>query len=116
MRSMIAQTEYFTCLVKDNTRPNDDYVNATNWSRAFGKEWRKYKQSQRCKKTVKVLTDDLDSPISAVIETKRGKHSETWVHPEIAIDFAEWLSPEFSSFVKRIFIRYLKGDRPTIDW
>lgn len=45
------------------------------------------------------------------MEAKRGKDSETWVHPEIAIDFAEWLSPEFSSFVKRIFIRYLKGDR-----
>jgi hypothetical protein len=34
-----------------------------------------------------------------LIEVKRGKDSETWVHPEIAIDFAEWLSPEFSSFV-----------------
>lgn len=57
------------------------------------------------------MTKDLDRPISAVIETKRGKDSETWASPEIAIDFAEWLSPEFSSFVKRIFIKYLKGDR-----
>lgn len=54
---------------------------------------------------------DLEVGIPDLMEVRRGKDSETWVHPEIAIDFAEWLSPEFSSFVKRIFIRYLKGDR-----
>jgi hypothetical protein len=61
------------------------------------------------------LTKDLDRKISPVIETKRGKDSETWAGSEIAIDFAEWLSPEFSSFVKQIFIRYLKGDRARRD-
>jgi hypothetical protein len=29
---------------------------------------------------------EVDHRISVVIETKRGKDSETWVHPEIAID------------------------------
>ena len=111
MLTMLAQTEYFTCLVKEDMRPKDDYVNATNWSKAFGKEWRAYRQSQRCKRTIDVLVRESDITISDVVETRRGKVHETWVHPEIAIDFAEWLSPEFSSFVKRIFIRYLKGDR-----
>ena len=45
-----------------------------------------------------------------LVEAKPGKVPETWASPEMAIDFAEWLSLEFSSFVKRIFIRYLKGD------
>jgi hypothetical protein len=101
--------------VKENTRPKDDYVNATNWSKAFGREWRVYRKSQRCKRTVDVLLRESDSTIRDVIETRLGKDSEPWVHPEIAIDFAEWLSPEFSSFVKRIFIRYLKGDRARRD-
>jgi hypothetical protein len=78
--------------------------------RLTSKEWKRYRESARLKKLLKVLTKDLDSPISAVIETKRGKDSETWASPKIAIDFAEWLSPEFSSFVKRIFIKYPKGD------
>jgi hypothetical protein len=83
--------------------------------RLTSKEWANYKRSARCKKTVALLTKDLDLRISQVIETRLGKDSETWVHPEIAIDFAEWLSPEFSSFVRRIFIRYLKGDRARRD-
>jgi hypothetical protein len=58
---------------------------------------------------------DYKVGIPDLMETGRGKSSETWVHPEIAIDFAEWLSPEFSSFVKRIFIRYLKGDHARRD-
>ncbi len=42
---------------------------------------------------------DYEVGISDLIETRLGKDSETWASPEIAIDFAEWLSPEFSSFV-----------------
>ncbi len=88
MLTMIAQTEYFTCLVKDNTRQSDDYVNATNWSKAFGKEWRAYRQSQRCKRTTNALVRELDITISDLMQSSRGKGYETLVHPEIAIDFA----------------------------
>ena len=111
MLTMLAQTEFFTSLVKENTRVKDDYVNATVWSKAFGREWRVYRQSKRCKRTIDNLVKEYHITIRDVVEAKPGKVPETWVHPEIAIDFAEWLSPEFSSFVKRIFIRYLKGDR-----
>lgn len=100
----------FAALVSKNTREGDEYVNATTWSKAFGKEWRKYKESQRCKKITKSLASELDSRNQDVIQSSRGKGSETWVHPVIAIDFAEWLSPEFSLFVKQIFLKYLKGD------
>lgn len=113
MLTMLAQTEFFTSLVKENTRVKDDYVNATVWSKAFGREWRVYRQSKRCKRTIDNLVKEYHITIRDVVEAKPGKVPETWVHPEIAIDFAEWLSPAFSSFVKRIFIRYLKAD-PTL--
>ena len=100
----------FSLLVSENTRDSDDYVNATTWSKAFGKEWRKYKESARCKKISNALVSDLDIRNSDVMQSTRGKGSETWVHPVIAIDFAEWLSPEFSLFVKKIFLKYLNGD------
>lgn len=100
----------FSLLVSENTRESDDYVNATVWSKAFRKEWRAYRQSHRCNKLAKILAKGLDIRIPDVLETRRGKGSETWVHPVIAIDFAEWLSPEFSIFVKNIFLKYLKGD------
>jgi hypothetical protein len=86
MKTMLIQTEFFTCLVKENTRVKDDYVNATVWSKAFGREWRVYRKSQRCKRTVDNLVQELNSTIRDVIEGGRGRTSETWVHPEIAID------------------------------
>jgi len=61
------------------------------------------------------LGKDYKVGISDLVEVRHGKVHETWASPEIAIDFAEWLSPEFSSFVKRIFIRYLKGDHARRD-
>ncbi len=88
MLSMIAQTEYFTCLVKDNTRQGDDYVNATNWSKAFGKEWKRYRESVRLKKLTKILMTDYKVGISDLVEVRHGKVHETWASPEIAIDFA----------------------------
>ncbi|MBA2750396.1 MAG: KilA-N domain-containing protein [Tatlockia sp.] len=42
------------------------------------------------------------------MEVRHGKVHETWASPEIAIDFAGWLSLKFSAFVRPIFIQYLK--------
>lgn len=45
-----------------------------------------------------------------VLEVKRGKGGGTFVHPLLAIHLAEWLSPEFSVFVKEIFKSFLEAD------
>lgn len=91
----VRDIEYRDRIISGNEIINaGDTINKTELCRRYG-----------------VLTKDYHLRISQVVEAKPGKVPETWVYPEIAIDFAEWLSPEFSSFVKRIFIRYLKGDR-----
>ncbi len=100
----------FNALVRENRRASDDYVCSTAWAKKFGKEWRDYKKTSRCKKLSAGLGKKLNVPIRHIIETKRGKGSETWVHPVMAIDFAEWLSTDFGIFVKEIFLRYLDGD------
>jgi len=64
----------------------DDYVNATNWSKAFGKEWKSYRRSSRFKKLADVLTKDYQVQILHLVEAKPGKVPETWASPEIAID------------------------------
>lgn len=95
----VKDIEYRDRIISGNEIINaGDTINKTELCRRYG-----------------VLTKDYKMQILHLVETGRGKVHETWVHPEIAIDFAEWLSPEFSSFVKRIFIRYLKGDRARKD-
>lgn len=105
----MSQLDY-SSLVNQNRREPDNYVCATQWSKTFGKQWRDYKESARCKKVSTALAKKLDVRNSDIIQTKRGRDSETWVHPVIAVDFAEWLSTDFGIFVKEIFIRYLDGD------
>ncbi len=54
------------------------------------------------------LGKDYKVGISDLVEVRHGKVHETWASPEIAIDFAGWLSLKFSAFVRPIFIQYLK--------
>lgn len=48
-----------------------------------------------------------------LIEMKKGGRNDekgTYVHPELAIDFARWLSPEFAVKVSRLVNRFRMGD------
>lgn len=52
-----------------------------------------------------------------VMETKRGKHGGTWVHPYLFLDFAMWLNPKFKLWAmsiiedKLIELRNEAGDK-----
>lgn len=98
-----------------NTR-TDDYVNATNWCKAFGKDLNEFIRNKKTKEFVKalenkgLLTTENSRCQQAVSKERVGKTWETWVHPLLAIKLAEWLSPEFDVFVKQTFRRYLQAD------
>jgi hypothetical protein len=100
----------FKVLVESNRRSTDDFINATNWAKFFGKDWHDYKVSSECQKIIVSLTKKYKPRNSGFIESTRGKGSETWVHPAIAVGFAEWLSPDFGLLVKETFIRVINND------
>ena len=98
----------YKALLQDNTRA-DEYVNGTKLCQKFGKDIKDYKRYDR----VKSLIESVQSKIGQnhpVLEVKRGKGGGTFVHPVIAIDLAEWLSPAFGLHVKEVFIAYAKAD------
>lgn len=92
-------------LVQAHTRSEDNYVNATKWCAAFDKRWNDFKSLPTTKALLKAASREL--PDNLVIS--RGR-SGTWIHPVISIALAEWLSPEFSVYVKQTFVRFLEGD------
>jgi hypothetical protein len=100
----------YKTLVESNHRPSDDFINATNWAKVFGKDWYDYKVSSDCQKIIVSLTKKYKPRNSGFIESSRGKGSETWVHPAIAVGFAEWLDPDFGLLVKETFIRVINND------
>ncbi len=97
----------FSQLIHDNTR-SDDYVNATKLCKAFCKRWTKYRELPQTQEFLKVINQKTNN---RSYFAKKGVG--TWVHPLVAIHLAEWLSPEFSVYVKETFRRFVEGD-PTL--
>ena len=100
--------------VQVSQRCLDGYINATQMCKANNKEWRYYWRSPNTKKYVQALSEDLGIDIivnnptcnnrtSALVLTFRGGNSQqgTWVHPEVAVDLAAWISVEFRILVNR---------------
>ena len=73
-------------------------VNATEMARAFGKRPAKWLELPSTKEFLSVLTDVRKSDF-ALIQTDKGGINGgggTWMHEDVALEFARWLSPAFA--------------------
>lgn len=73
-------------------------VNATEMAKAFGKlvgDWIRLKTTNEF---LVALSADMQIPISALIQSVKGGNNAqgTWMHEDVALEFARWLSPQFS--------------------
>jgi hypothetical protein len=90
-------------------RPGDGYVNATKLCKASktGKLFADYRRLESTQEYLEALSSDMGIPISdkcGLIQTQKGgkpQEQGTWVHPDIAVDLAKWLSPQFRVIVNR---------------
>jgi hypothetical protein len=88
-------------------------VNATQMAKPFGKrptDWLKYQQSAdfiaALAKVRNVTLDDL------VVIRKGGSDPGTWMHEDVALEFARWLSPEFAIWCNDRIKELLLNNRP----
>lgn len=73
-------------------------INATQMAKPFGKlvgDWVRLKSTTEF---MKALSTDMQIHISALIQTVKGGNGEqgTWMHEDVALEFARWLSPAFA--------------------
>jgi phage antirepressor YoqD-like protein len=72
-------------------------VNATEMARPFGKqpiEWLRYKQ---CEEYLDALSKLRNHSLDNLVKiTKGGNNPGTWMHEDVALEFARWLSPKFA--------------------
>ncbi|MBW4457578.1 MAG: KilA-N domain-containing protein [Nostoc indistinguendum CM1-VF10] len=82
------------------------YVNATQMARANRKLLSDYIRLKSTKDYLQPLGNDMGIPISSlIIEIEGyGKEQGTWVHPEIAIDLARWVSVSFRIWANRTLL------------
>ena len=112
--SAIAQLNEDTKISKHNVPSG--YVNATQMCQACGKLWGHYSSLDSTKAFMQGLSADIGIPISGltiIIKGGNDKQSQgTWVHPEIAIDLAQWVSVEFRIWANRTLRKLMSGEIP----
>ena len=97
--------------MKDNYqleyRDNDGYINITNLCKAGGKKFNHWNSIDKTKRFLYVLSTEAGIPASELIKVGSGSKYEndtknlTWAHPQVAINIAQWISPEFDVLVSK---------------
>lgn len=93
-------------------RPKDGYINATELCRKAGKVWLDYQQTASTKIFLDELASVLEIPEADLIQYINIENSELqdiWVHPRVAVNLANWLSPKFDVFVSGIVEDWITG-------
>jgi len=93
-------------------RAADGYVDATAMCKANGKQWNDYWRTDRATAYLKALGAETGFPVSSLcLSLKGGAHQGTWVHPQVAVDLARWISAEFAVWMDGWFLEAL-GQAP----
>ncbi|MFO7628206.1 MAG: KilA-N domain-containing protein [Prochlorococcaceae cyanobacterium] len=93
-------------------RTTDGYVNATAMCRANGKQWSKYRESDRCQTYLDALAETSEIRMFDLIESRQGQGGGTWVHPQVAVDLARWISAPFAVWMDGWFLESVQQAQP----
>lgn len=96
-------------------------VNATEMAKTFGKRPAKWLELPSTKEFLAALTDVRKSDF-ALIQTDKGGINGgggTWMHEDVALEFARWLSPAFAIWcndrIKELLKYGMTATQPTLD-
>jgi len=75
-------------------------INATEMAALFGKNTNDFLRNQQTKNYISTLVESDNSRFEKIVNIIHGgKYSGTWMHEQLALKFAAWLSPEFEVWV-----------------
>lgn len=92
---------------------NDGFVNLTQMGKAANKLVADYLRLNSTTEYLQALSSDMGIPISLLIEVIKGNHADsrqqgTWAHVLIAMDFAQWCSPQFRIWANKTLLEVMK--------
>jgi hypothetical protein len=77
------------------------------------KRWSDYRESDRCQLYLDALSQTTEIPVFDLIQSRQGQGGGTWVHRQVAVDLARWISPAFAVWMDGWFLEQLEhGQRP----
>ena len=96
-------------------------VNATEMAKPFGKLAKDWLTNKSTKEFLSTLSAVRTIPLTSLVEIKQGGNSEqgTWMHEDVALEFARWLSPAFSIWcndrIKELLQYGITATQPTLE-
>ncbi len=96
-------------------RAKDGYINATAMCKAAERPWSRYWDARPSREFAEALSSEIDIPISELIQSFKGGDitlQGTWVHPQVALHLAQWLSPEFAVKVSKWVFEWMSEASP----
>ncbi len=84
-------------------RETDGYINITNLCKAGGKEFKNWNKNDKTKRFLEVLSSTVLIRTVDLLKQEQGRNGErhTWSHPQVAVNIAQWISPEFDVLVSK---------------
>lgn len=71
-------------------------VNATQMAKPFGKSVKDWLKTQSAQVFIAALGEVKNILSSELVEVIYGNNGGTWMHEDVALEFARWLSPKFA--------------------
>lgn len=96
-------------------RSEDGYVNATAMCKAAGSFFADYQRLSTTQLYLAELSRSMGIPIDLIIQkitTGPNEYRGTWVHPQVAINLAQWCSPVFAVQVSQFVTEWMQGNNP----
>ncbi|WP_052405918.1 KilA-N domain-containing protein [Paraburkholderia heleia] len=91
----------------------DGWFNATAAAKRHGKEPSDWLALPSTKDYIAALDEESNAGKSGIwFRTKRGQGGGTWMHPELAVEFARWLDARFAVWCNRQIRALLAGEHP----
>lgn len=85
------------------------YVSLTDMAKINGRLVGDYLRLKSTKAYCEALSPVLGIPITGLIVVRQGgddkENQGTWAHPELALDFAQWVSPQFRVWANRTLLQ-----------
>lgn len=92
----------------------DGWFNATVAASHFGKnpnDWLRLPATQEYLEAFERKYGKI-----SYLKTKRGNNGGTWLHPKLAVRFAQWLDIDFALWCDDQIDRLIRGNHPHFDW
>lgn len=74
----------------------DGWFNATGAAEKYGKRPIDWLNQDGVREYITALADMLKCEPGSLLKTKRGNNGGTWLHPKLAVRFAQWLDVRFA--------------------